>query len=95
MIDLKSAFDKHDKEFLEFDRVAEKLHPRPDVCAFLLLDKLVPSSEDIVSAAEHDEIFLGVDCEKLARAATDDDIVMLTRCGVRYSEEYECLAMFV
>lgn len=97
MIDVKATFEQHDDEFLKFDRIPaeRKLHRRPDLCAFLLLDKLVPGTEDIVSGAEHDEIFVRVDAEDLAKVATEDDILTLARCGVRYSDEYDCLAMFV
>lgn len=47
-------------EFLKFDRVANKLSKRPDIHAFLLLDKLVPRERDMVAGAEHEEIYLAV-----------------------------------
>ena len=96
MIDLKETFEKHDDEYIKFDRVENKLHSRPDICAFLLLDKLVPEpGQDMVSAAEHDEIYLHTDCDRLAEVATDEDILTLTRCGVRYDDSNDSLAMFV
>ena len=95
MIDLKETFEKCDDDYRKFDRVENKLHSRPDLCAFLLLDKLMPrAGRDMVYAAEHDEIYLDVDCEKLAEVATENDILTLTRCGVRYNSETESLAMF-
>ena len=95
MIDLEATFDRHSDDFLKFDRVENKLHSRPDLCAFLLLDKLLPNAgRDMVCAAEHDEIFLDADCEKLAEVVTDDDILTLTRCGVRYDSDTDSLAMF-
>ncbi len=96
MIDLKEIFDRFDDEFLKFERVEEKLHSRPDVCAFLLLDKLVSRpGRDMVTVAEHDEIYLDTDCEQLARVATEADIRTLRRCGVLYNEDIESLMMFV
>lgn len=96
MIDIKAAFERCDDEYIKFERVENKLHNRPDICAFLLLDRLMPASgKDMVCAAANDEIFLSVDCEKLAEVATEDDILMLSRCGVRYDSENDCLAMFV
>lgn len=96
MIDLYATFEKHNDEYIKFERVENKMHSRPDICAFLLLDKLLPNDgNDIVSAAEHDEIYLDADCEKLAEVATDDDILTLTRCGVRYDSSTDSLAMFV
>lgn len=93
--DLHEMFEKHNDEFIKFDRVKEPLHTRPDICAFLLLDKLVPNpASDIVGGAEHDVIYLNTDCDALAAAATEDDIVTLVRCGVMYDDEYQ-LSMFV
>jgi len=96
MINLSEVFEKYDDDFLEFDRVENKLHPRPDLCGFLLLDKLVPNpGNDIVGGAEHDEIYLIVDCDKLTEVATELDILTLIRCGIRYIKDYDSLAMFV
>lgn len=96
MIDLAATFEKFDDEFLKFENIKEPLHSRPDLCAFILLDRLVPNpGRDMVSAAEHDEIFLDTNCEALALVASEDDILNLHRCGVRYSDEFDCLAMFV
>ena len=95
MVDLNSAFEKFDDEYLEFGRVVSPLHARPDISAFLLIDKLVPrAGKDIISAAEHDEFFIDCDCDELAKAATEEDILTLVRCGVRYDDGCECLAMF-
>lgn len=94
MIDLKETFEKFNDDYIKFKRVANPLHHRPDICAFLLLDKLVPGNGDMVAAAEHDEIYLDTDCDKLAEVATEDDILTLVRCGVRYDRETSGLAMF-
>lgn len=98
-IDVEATFEKYDdaNEYLEFKRIPEerRLHARPDLCAFLLLDKLCPGDRDMVSAGEHDVIFPDVDVEELAKVATEEDILTLIRCGVHYSSEYDCLALFV
>ena len=94
-MNIKEFFKKNSDEFLEFDEVENKLSNRPDLCAFILLDKLLPGDSDIVSAAEHDEIFLDVDIETLESVATADDLLTLIRCGVRYDSDFDCLAMFV
>ena len=91
MIDLAELFDKHNDEFLKFDRVADPASKRPDLCAFLLLDELMPGDADIVSSASHDEIWLVVDCEELAKVATEFQIVTLIRCGVRYDSDGLCM----
>ena len=95
MIDLAATFEKFNNEYITFERVENKRHDRPDLCAFLLLDELLPhAGRDMVCAAEHDEIYLDADCEKLSEVATEDDILTLTRCGVRYDSETDSLAMF-
>lgn len=95
MIDLEVAFDKYESEYLKFERVENKLHARPDLCAFLLLDKLMPhEGRDMVCGAAHDEIYLDADCEKLSEVATENDILTLARCGVHYDSDTGGLAMF-
>jgi hypothetical protein len=96
MIDLEQAFEATDDEFLKFDRIENPPHPCPDICGFLRLHELVPCKmgRDMISAAEHDEYFLDVDCEELAKVATQEDILFLHRCGIRYSTEFDCLAVF-
>ena len=98
MIDLGAIFKKYENDYIRFERVNEKnrLHSRPDICAFLLLDKLLPNDgRDMVCASEHDEIYLDADCKKLAEVASEEDILTLTRCGVHYESDTDCLAMFV
>jgi hypothetical protein len=96
MIDLQEVWDKYDDEYLKFGRVENPLYPRPDIAAFLLLDKLVPASfeRDMVCGAGHDEIFLDTDVEELTKVATEEDVLTLVRCGVRLIDG-DYLAMFV
>lgn len=92
-MDLEAEFDKYEDEFLKFESIASPLSKRPDLCAFLMLDAILPGTADIITASEHDEYFLGIDCEQLAEKATTEQIRDLVRCGIRYSSEFECLAM--
>ncbi len=96
MIDLSATFEKFDDVgSTKFKDIAEPLHLRPDLCAFLLLDKLLPNpGRDMVSGAEHDQIFLDADLDKLAEVATEEDILTLCRCGVFYDDDVESLSMF-
>jgi hypothetical protein len=87
--------DGIDDEFLMFERIQNPPSHRRDLCAFLLLDKLVPGLLTIVSCAEHDQIWLGVNDDDLEEVATEDDIVYLLRCGVWHDDDEECLCMFV
>lgn len=72
-----------------------RLSNRPDLCALMLLDSLVPGTRDIVAAAEHDEIFLRVTIEQLAPVITREQVRALLCCGVRLDSETDSLAMFV
>lgn len=86
--------DEHVDEFLKFERVEPKRSARRDLHAFLLLDELVPGARPIVSAAEHDEVFLGVNPNDLATVVTPDQFIELVRCGVRYDTDRDSLMMF-
>lgn len=91
------AFDEHEDEFLKFDRIPadERLSTRPDLHAFTILDRLVPGTDDMVSSAQYDEIFLSIDPETLASVVSREQLVDLIRCGLRYDEQFDSLAMFV
>lgn len=85
-------FEKHDGEFLKFERITDKdrRHPRPDLCAFLYLHERFGGKGDMVCGAQHDVIFLDAEPDQL----TEEDVIYLRRCGVRYDSEVESLAMF-
>lgn len=88
------AVTDNGNEYLCFDKVENKRSKRPDLHAFLLLDELFPGDDDIVGSASHDEIWLNVDGEQLD-TLTDEQILELSRCGVRYDSECDSLCMFV
>ena len=88
MVSLEETFEKFKDEYLKTHFVREKLNARTDLHAFLLLDRLVPGSIiDMIAAAEQGEIFLSVDTAALAKAAMEEDVLTLVRCGVRYDPE--------
>lgn len=88
-------FKKFDKEFLKFENIPEpdRLHRLRDLCGMMYLmylAKVQPGIKcRIIAGAEHDVVHFDGDAEKL----TDDDILYLTRCGIRYGEfGLECFA---
>jgi len=99
MIDARKIFasdgEETESEHLEFDRIECPASKRPDLCAFMKLDSLLGGERDLISAAEHDEIWLDVDIDRLNEVATHDDIIFLIRCGVRHCRDVDSLAMFV
>lgn len=91
---IHDRFESFNDDYLKFDKVKNKKSNRPDLHAFILLDELFQKvGGGIISAAEHDEIFVDIG-EEQATSLTDEQIIELVRCGVRYSE-YDCLCMFV
>ena len=93
--DLTAAFSKADESDVPFKDVANKLSERRDLCAMMLLDKLLPGEGYIIRAAEHDVIYLEVKLDALAAAATEDDILLLTQCGVDFDDYNEALILRV
>ena len=94
-LDLHEVFERLNDDFLKFELIANPRCQRPDLNAFLLLNELVPSNEDIVASASHDIIYLSVDIEAFAQVVTEEQILELIRCGVMYDSSYDCLSMFV
>jgi hypothetical protein len=90
-VDITERFEKYNDEYLKFDNIKKKRSNRPDLHAFLLLDELFPSDRDIVAAAEHDMIWLNIECEQ-AETLTDKQVIDLIRCGVM--ADGEGLSMF-
>lgn len=94
-MNIHERFEVVNGDYMKFELVENKRSQRPDLHALMLLDELFPSDNggDMVAAAEHDEIWLDIDGEKL-NALTDEQIADLVRCGVRHDEEHDCLCMF-
>lgn len=90
----EERFEAVSDEYAKFERIENKRNERPDLHAWLLLDEMFPNpGHDMVSAAAHDEIWLDVEGDDLHKL-TDEQILELVRCGVRYDEGDECLVMF-
>lgn len=92
---LRAAFDRHQDEYRRFDRMVAPPVSRPDLCAFLMLAALQPGTQSTLAAAEHDEVWLSVDCDALARVITDAEVRDLHRCGVSLCENRASLQLFV
>lgn len=93
--ELRNLMEKHESEYCKFEHVEKRLHSRPDLHAFLMLDQLVPSTKDMIAGAEHDKIYLEVRPSELEESSiTENQVIDLIRCGVFYDTEYDCFAMF-
>lgn len=93
LMDMNGYRSLAEREYLKFDRVVEREFPteRPDLYAFLLLDKLLPGKSDIVKGAEHDQLWLDTDVDELARVITLEQAVTLLRCGISYDDDVDRL----
>lgn len=88
-------FELASDDYCKFELVENKKSNRPDLHAFILLDSFFEQNDrDIVAAASHDVIYLEVSGEDLENL-TDSQVLELTRCGVMYDSENDCLSMFV
>ena len=84
---ISELFEKHDDdEYLNFARVENKTSIRSDLHAFNMLDKLFPSTSNMISDAEHDQIWINIDYDQI-ETLTEDQIIELIRSGVRYDDE--------
>lgn len=85
----------------KFQNIKNKFSERPDLHAFVLLDKIVPLSEKscnkgmykMVGSAGHDQIWLGIDIEELAKIITEEQVEELSCCGIFISDD--ALSMFI
>lgn len=68
---------------------------RTDMCALMMLDRLLPNGTNIVESADHDKIYLGIDIDELAEIITESDVIYLARRGVHVDEDHDSLAMSV
>lgn len=92
--ELAKDWDVCSEEYRKFERVEDKRSSRPDINAFTLLNELVPDKKPIVTAATHDQFYIGVDMNKLVQAINRKHIVELIRCGVMFDPVEESLFMF-
>ena len=53
------------------------------------------SQRDLVSCAEHDQIWLDIDIDWLASVATKEDIEYLSDCGFNWDDDVDSVFMFV
>jgi len=93
---VSEMFQKHDSEYHHFERIPEvvRYSNRADLHAFIMLDKIVPGITSIISAAEHDEVYLGFEVTDLEGYITEEQVKDLLRCGVMLNEGLDSLYMF-
>jgi hypothetical protein len=93
--EIRDLFEEFSHEYLKFNRIKVPMSKRPDLHAFLMLDKLVPRDRDMIAGAEHDEIHLDIELSELTPVVTVEEVIDLIRCGIRIHEDGYHLCMFV
>jgi hypothetical protein len=104
--ELEITFSAYCDDYLFFGRVENKLSNHPDLHALMFLDKLCPSElgdvglndivvlKDMISSVHDDRIWLSINSQNFADAATLKDILNLVRSGVQYDSEEDSFFMF-
>ncbi len=93
-MDIEQLFEKHDDEYLKFENIKKKRANRPDVCAFVILDELFSSDRDLIDASGHDEFWLDISDDEIEKIS-EEVLIDLIRCGVRYDADLGGLAMYL
>lgn len=70
---------------------------RRDLKGLLLLDKLDPTNSirNMISSAEHDEVWLSADPKVVMENITQEQVQELVQCGIMYDEDYDGFHLFV
>jgi len=95
-MNIYKAFERHNEEFLKFEDIPNKRSKYRDVHAFLLIEKILPDDDEpkIVSSSGSSEIWLSVDVHELSKLVSEEDVLELVRCGIRYDSNKHSLSMF-
>lgn len=98
-MNIEQRFEQYEDEYLNYRVDPNLLYKRHDVIVINVIDNLIPAqnecSPDLIVSASRDEIFFGIDAEKFSDIVTDDQLILLIRCGLRYDGGRGCLCMFV
>jgi len=92
-MNIHELFDKHEDEYLHWERVENKKTNRPDLHALLLLDELFPIDGDIIIGAEHGIFYVAVDDEQ-SEILTEEQVIELLRCGCHWDSETDIFLAF-
>ena len=91
--EVEKLFSKHSEDdFLAFDKipVANRRHPRKDICAMIYMHERCGGDHKMLTHAEHDQVWFDPEMDNIT--VTDDDALYLTRCGVMFDNGF---SMFV
>lgn len=85
--ELHALFQRHHEELLDWDRAEKRYSPRRDLNGLLLIAKLAPGEEPLLSWWSHCDAWLSVAPEDVAKTATEAEVVELLRSGIMLHPE--------
>lgn len=81
-------FEKFNDEYLKFERIGNPPFHTPLICALVKIERIQGKRIDV--DAQHDILCCGA-CE---RDLADDEAIYLLRCGIHWSNEFDCFCHF-
>ena len=95
MATIDDKFEIYDDEYQNFDLIKNKRSKYRDLHALLLLESLFPPvANKIINNATHEEIALSISLTQI-KTLTIPQIQELSRCGVSFDSDFECLRMYL
>lgn len=91
---LHDRFKQFAEDYLEFKEAKNPRSPRPDVHVLIMLAEMFPADRDLISAAEHDQYWLDVDCDEFNKLVTDDQLRDMIRAGLMHCNDTDSLSFF-
>jgi len=92
----KELFKKYwETEFLSFEKVTDKLSNNRQMHVFMLIERFVGSSQNMIDKTGYGVIYLSVNVEILATLISAKQVLELCRCGVCFDSSKNRLYMFV
>lgn len=89
-------FEEHAEEHGRFERIVFPVSQCPDICAMFLLEDICNHRVGkMISGTAHDVVYFGVDPDEVTGRITEDQVIYLLRCGVRFDKTENSFFMFV
>jgi len=96
-MNIKKFMDRYSVEHGKFDRIKDPPSTHRDLCAMLILSKFMTDHHtSIINCAESNgtgKLVFEPSIHDVETTATEQEVIDLIRCGVRYSGEYGALVM--
>ncbi len=94
MLDVNTVFEAYKDNYRQFHLVENKPHTRSDICALIKLAEILPDLKySLICGSDGDVAYLSGAISAISKRITKEDVIMLLRCGVTYSEFHKCLVL--